>query len=241
MKMMKIPDCAVPFILFQRTEYLVVQNNVFWNRFRIRIPFLTYNRYVSLEAFLFKNRTKHLFNEDIAKEYDRIKDYLPAHALRVLDIGCGVAGIDILLSRHYKDAPHVYLLDKSRIEEEVYYGLEQKGAFYNSLEVAKKLLIENGVAENHIHVQEVGAENEIGYPGPFDLVISLISWGFHYPVSTYLDQAYELLVPGGTLIIDVRKGSDGRRLLEKKFGRLEMIYDAQKHERFVARKPKEGR
>lgn len=43
---------------------------------------------------------------------------------------------------------------------------------------------------------------------PLDLVISLVSWGFHFPVSTYLDQVHDLLREGGRLILDLRKRKD---------------------------------
>jgi len=41
-----------------------------------------------------------------------------------------------------------------------------------------------------------------------DVVMSLWSWGFHYPLGTYLDAASEILKPSGRLILlvdEVRK------------------------------------
>ena len=156
----------------------------------------------------------------------------------ILDIGCGVAGIDVFLNEHYKNnSPDFYLLDKTEIEKKVFYGLKDKAAFYNSLPVAKKLLIENGVKEEKIHTQEVGEDNKIKFGKKFDLVISLISWGFHYPVSTYLDQVYEMLNSGGTLIIDVRNVAGAEDLLINKFGNGKVIYERKKEKRFVFKKP----
>lgn len=233
----KIPDDAVLYILFQRTAYLIVQNNIFWNRFLIRIPFLTYNRYVAIEAFLGRNRIKRLFAEDIRGEYERVKNHLPPKAESILDIGCGVAGIDVFLNRHYSvSPPSFYLLDKTEIEPEVYYDLKPKASFYNSLAIAGKILEENGVKSSRIHTEEVNDKNEIKFNAQFDLVISLISWGFHYPVDTYLNQVYDLLNPGGTIIIDVRRGRGGEEALRKKFPDAKIIYSAQKHDRFVAQK-----
>jgi SAM-dependent methyltransferase len=238
----KIQNDAVKYILFQRTVYLILQNNIFINRFLIRMPtFLPYNRVVRLEAALFKNRTRRLFNEDMAKEYETIKNYLPSHINSVLDIGCGVAGIDVLIYSHYKERHkniNLFLLDKTELNDKVYYGLEKQAAYYNSLDVAKSLLIENGVEANAIHLQEV-TDNARIFPGEkFGLIISLISWGFHYPVETYLDQAYDLLEPNGVLIIDIRKRSGEEQLIEikNKFKNVEIIYEApkQKHRRIVA-------
>ncbi len=236
---MNIPNNAVKYILFQRTEYLIYQNNRWLNSIVIRIPFLTYNRMVLFEAWLFRSRIKRLFAEDMEREYESIKSSLPESPSAILDIGCGVAGIDILLARHYKERGKnvdFYLLDKTEINDRVYYGLEKTASYYNSLTIARDLLAANGVPGERIHTQEVtGAPI---FPGvQFDLVLSLISWGFHYPVETYLDEAYGLLKPGGKLIIDIRKGSGGENLVEAKFDALPTIVkDAQKHRRLVVQK-----
>ena len=199
-----------------------------------RIPI--YNYAVKLEAFLFSQRTRKLFSQDMEREYNIVKNYLPFHPKRILDIGCGVAGIDIMLHKHYittTDHPHFYLLDKSETNSKVYYGIEKEAAYYNSLSIAKQLLIVNGVMESHIHTQEVtGAPM---FPGTqFDLIISLISWGFHYPISTYLDDVYDNLSSGGTLIVDVRKGTEGETQLEKRFGLIKTIFESKKYRRILA-------
>lgn len=237
--MILIPDKAIKYILFQRTEYLVYQNNRWINSIVIRLPFLSYNQMVSFEAWVFRNRIKRLFSKDMEREYKSIKKYIPENPSSILDIGCGVAGIDIKLFSHYKEKgqePDFYLLDKTEINDKIYYGLENKAAFYNSLEVARGLLTANGVSDDKVHTQE--ATGLPVFPDKkFDLIISLVSWGFHYPVETYLNEVYELLKPGGLLIVDIRKGTEGEKLLEKKFHtRVQFITDEQKRRRAVIKK-----
>ncbi len=236
---MNIPDNAVKYILFQRTEYLIYQNNRWLNSIIIRIPFLTYNRMVLLESWLFTSRIKRLFKGDMEREYESVKSNLPENPSAILDVGCGVAGIDILLARHYQEQGKpvdFYLLDKTEINDKVYYGLEKTASYYNSLNIARDFLMANGVQGERIHTQEVTGSPI--FPGiRFDLVLSLISWGFHYPVETYLDEVYTILKPGGELIIDIRKGSDGEMRIEQRFNtRLIAIKEAQKHRRFLVRK-----
>jgi len=235
--MLNIPDAAVPYILFQRTAYLIYQNNKWINKIIIRLPFLSYDRMVRFESRLFGARIKRLFSADMEREYETIKAYLPQAPKAILDIGCGVAGIDVMLNNHYKaikSSPGIYLLDKTELNDKVYYGIQKKAAYYNSLDIAKNILIDNGVEASRINMQEVSEDPKI-FPGTkFDLIISLISWGFHYPVETYLDQVFDILNQGGTLIIDIRKSTGGEELVKNKFGSYKVIYEAQKHRRILA-------
>jgi hypothetical protein len=164
--------------------------------------------------------------------------YLPTNANSILDIGSGVAAIDVLLFRHYShNNPKIFLLDKTEMPSKVYYSFKPKGCYYNSLYLSRTLLEENGIPKDNIFTEEADGKS-INFEASFDLVISLISWGFHYPVSTYLDQVYEKMNPGGSLIMDIRKVSDSNGLEEvrKKFGNIEIIYESDKNARIVARK-----
>ena len=237
--MLSVPDNALKYILFQRTEFSIYQSSGWLIRLVMNKKFPIYNAAIGLEAAVLKNRTKKHFSDDMRREYEILKDHLPLSASNILDIGCGVAGIDAMLNNHYAGAfrgnsvpvpPSIYLLDKSEINPKVYYGLEKEAAYYNSLDIAKRLLVANGVHESRIHLQE--ATGQPIFPGvKFDLVVSLISWGFHYPVETYLDEVHSLLAPGGKLIMDVRKGSGGEELLKEKFGGMKVIYEARKFRR----------
>ena len=50
-----------------------------------------------------------------------------------------------------------------------------------------------------------------------DFVISTISWGFHFPVSTYLKSVANVLSENGILIIDIRKDTGGENELKTEF------------------------
>lgn len=232
---MIIPDEALRYVLFQRTAYLRVPNMLLFRIVNRLLPFAIYNRIVELESKIYSQRIKSSYESDIANEYLSIKAFLPKKCSSILDIGCGVAGIDVFLANHYeRDHPRLYLLDKTHVEKSVWYGLKNKGAFYNSLDIAKALLVENGVRGECVHVIEATDNNEINFDDKVDLVISLISWGFHYPVGTYLQKVRELLTDGGRLIIDVRKGTDGVDVISDAFGGVEVIADREKHLRILA-------
>ena len=118
--------------------------------------------------------------------------------------------------------------------KKVYYSYRERGCYYNSLATSKNILEMNGVPSQDIFLQE--AENNlIKFDVKFDLVVSLISWGFHYPLSTYLDQVYERMAPGGVLILDVRKVPTSNPITQLKnmFGNIKILYESDKHARVM--------
>ncbi|MCP3941554.1 MAG: hypothetical protein GY710_08745 [Desulfobacteraceae bacterium] len=233
----EISDSTTKYIMFQRTGYLTLTNSFFFRAVRKLIPSFNYKRMVGLEAKLKAGKVSKMYLADMKKEYQSIKKFLPDDCSKILDIGCGVAGIDIFLNQHYlnKDV-NFYLLDKSHIEEKVYYMYEEKGAFYNSLNIAKQTLVNNGVKKNNVHLIEATPKNDIKIDNGIDLVLSLISWGFHYPVNIYLEKVYKLLGDGGTLILDIRKDTEGFNLLTQKFGKYKIILETSKYLRVCATK-----
>jgi len=237
MNQIVVPDEAVKYILFQRTAYQRLTNTWANRVFKRFSPFSIYNQIVKVDAKFNPSRIKSLYSDDMQQEYLSIKDFLPDNCSSILDIGCGVSGIDVFISKHYKDQKQVfYLLDKTYTENSVFYEFKQKGAFYNSLEVARELLLRNGMSERNISLLVATDNNEISIDGNVDLVISLISWGYHYPVETYLDRVYNLLNKDGRMIIDVRKNTNGIDLLKHAFGKLDVIFNGDKYQRVLASK-----
>ena len=234
---MVISNEACKYILFQRTAYLRLTNTFVYRIAKKILPFSIYNQIVELEAKIFSSGIKSLYKDDMRREYLSIKDYLPETCSSILDIGCGVAGIDVFLRDHYEEKhPEFYLLDKTHIEKFIWYDLETKGAFYNSLDITKKMLIRNDIPEKFIHLVDTTDNNDINIDCKIDLVISLLSWGFHYPVEAYLEKVYELLSEDGILILDVRKNTNGIDALDSVFSKIDVILDQIKHQRILVSK-----
>jgi SAM-dependent methyltransferase len=242
---MHVPDTALTYILFQRTGYLRFTNHAFFRAVRKMLSFVSYEKMIALEARLNGERIKADYVADMDQEYQSMKAYLPAACSRVLDIGCGVAGIDVLLRQHYQghnqnhnqaQELQFFLLDKSQLETRVFYGFTSHGAFYNSLSVAKNVLVVNGIADDHVTTLEASDDNTIAIQDRIDLVISLISWGFHYPVETYVQAVYQLLSEQGRLILDVRKKTDGLALLKDRFSACDVIAEEKKYVRVLCSK-----
>ena len=232
---MQISNEAVIYIMFQRTSYSRSTNSFIYRVFNKIFPFSFYNNLVKYEANTNPSRIKALYENDMRREYLSIVKYLPKSCSTILDIGCGLAGIDIFLHRHYQDySPIFYLLDKTYTEKNVYYGFKLKGSFYNSLKMAQTMLINNGLSFKNIHTLEANKNNDINIDCKIDLVISLISWGFHYPVDIYLDRVYNLLNNSGLIILDTRKKTNGIETLKKKFKKVFIIMEKEKYQRVLA-------
>ena len=145
-------------------------------------------------------------------------DSSPPH--RIMDIGCGFALYDIQVLKHFgfDERTHLYLLDQTVQQLDTSKSVDGfQGAgqfnFYTSLQCAVDILKENGARKSHVHALEAapGVLSSLE-AGSFDVIYSLLSWGFHYPVTTYLSDVYRLLKPGtGRLVVDIR--------VEKKTGK----------------------
>jgi hypothetical protein len=97
-----MPDEAIKYILFQRTSYLKFPHNWFYRKLKKLSPIFLYDTFVNTEAYFRRDAIKQLYCEDILIEYETIKEHLPQTCQNILYIGCGMAGIDIFLFKHYQ-------------------------------------------------------------------------------------------------------------------------------------------
>jgi SAM-dependent methyltransferase len=235
MKMILVPASATHYILYQRTRYL--KDNILaqiLSRFEKNRFFYKWSK--AIQSKLFRKTIHNKFIEDLENDFGQINPFLPSQSTSILDIGCGVAGIDVLISRFYKHTVDIYLLDKTHTDSDIYYGFQESGSYYNSLEIAKQVLEENGTPSGNIHMWDTSDSNNLFAQNSFDVVISLLSWGFHYPISTYIEKVYKSLKTGGVLIIDIREKTDGADEIKKIFGNFRVIYKSKDYRRILAKK-----
>ena len=147
---------------------------------------------------------------------------------RMLDIGCGHAYTSIELA-NWRGLDMLYLMDGQ-------VGLRQNG--YSEVPISPwfntEVTRQNALAR--------GIKFEIVAPDPsltfdVDALISLLSWGHHYPVSVYVDLVKRSLKPGGTVIMDLRHGKGGLdEMVKHGFVPYEALYEGPKSERRFFRK-----
>lgn len=174
-----------------------------------------------LEAEVLARRDE-IFQRTLEEVY---AEYLPLRAAlaemgrrpeSVIDIGCGQALNDALLVKDFGSA--VTLIDIEETPSQ-YHNWNASGSGYASLAEAEAFLRANGahdvVAINPLKTPERLADLRA------DLVTSLISCGFHYPVGEYIDLFLRTVAEGGLVVLDIRnryfKNPDEalKRLLEE--------------------------
>jgi len=189
-------------------------------------------------TFINLQRTKmpdvKVFISEIEREFNEIKSFLPEKCKSVLDIGCGVCAIDVFLNDYYKNVKF-NLVDKNKIDKDIHYGYKTKGSFYNSFSVAGELLKANEI-ENYKFIEGEKGNDIPSNIGKQDIIISLLSCGYHYPVSFYLDKANELLSKNGVFIVDIRVNTNGIEKVKEVFPAVEIIRNENKAYRICARR-----
>jgi hypothetical protein len=139
----------------------------------------------------------------IEREYDLVRPHF-AEVPAVLDIGCGIGFMDILLARHH-GTRHINLLDGD--------GSGVKKLGYNDEDTTpwNDVLIGSAFVQANV-ADDVTVTSyfwgDPSWPEHVDLVMSLWSWGFHYPASTYVAQVSERY-PEADVMVDLRCNTEG--------------------------------
>ena len=110
---------------------------------------------------------------EIRAEFELIRPFLPPaeQVSNWVDIGCGLAGIDILLQKHYPKAK-MYLLDSNGPAHDWTGGWRSYMKPFNNIKLMLEFLAINGVEPTGI----LDCDTDVRLNCP--LVISFLSWGF---------------------------------------------------------------
>lgn len=168
-------------------------------------------------------------------EYEELKPVLERLRLkRVADIGCGYAFIDLFLTKDFDTS--LVLIDLEQNDRR-HFGFKGAGAAYSSLTVARQFLLDNGVDGARIQTLNPGKDDPLSI-GEIDLAISLLSCGFHYPVSTYSALFRDRVSADGAIILDLRLSSKEAQLGELvDIGQVSTLSTGENRNRIIVSKP----
>lgn len=214
--MIKLNKKSKKLILLQRNELLSKKQKILRKRFG---------------RFLFTNFFVHFFQNQkldesvqnlFEKEYETIKNFLPSNASNILDIGCGLAILDIFLAQRYKKS-NFFLIDKNKVDLKIKYGFSKNYESYNNLNETKKILLSNNILGEQIFLKN--AEEKIDINKKMDLVLSIKSMAFHYPLENYLDLLKRVCTKNTEFIFDISTERYQLDSLSEYFEKIDIIYE----------------
>lgn len=108
----------------------------------------------------------------------RVRKYF-ANASTAIDLGCGIGYQTLQISKLLPDV-HFDMLDKTGVETPNQYS--DTGYLHNNLDMTLDYVL------NHNINASVWDVDEYTWDTPVDVVISTLSWGWHYPIELYINQ-----------------------------------------------------
>lgn len=176
------------------------------------------------------------YNHEIYRDYVEMIPHLPKECSCVVDVGGGMAGIDVLVAKHFRSVqglmPHVVVLDGESDKPIV----RRHSQTFSSRHVTNQFVHANGLTNLwHVSPQLAtsGPDVAIGTMKA-DLVLSLAAWCFHIAPEVYLDFIRRFVSSEAILIIDIRKERpDWLKTMERVFGTSTVIRDERKYQRRV--------
>ena len=121
----------------------------------------------------------------------------------LVSIGPGNGIFELMLCLRY-NFERILLIDIEHTEGLHQHGFSTKGSGYASLSRTKSFMSSNGIQQEKIVL--CNPLKEKLPPFQFDILISLLSMGFHYPCNDYTDFILSNLKPNSFVIFDKRKG-----------------------------------
>ena len=213
------------FIKNKYKKYILLQRNEYMSRFQKKLRKF-FGRYLFTNFFVYFFNPISLIstklNNDFDLEFKKILPFLPKKSNNILDIGSGLGIVDIYIDSFYRNNPNFTLIDKTRVEKKVSYGFDAKGQFYNNFQLTLDFLNNNGLDSKRVNLIDADLKGTIN--NDFDLVISLLSMGYHYPINQYLDMLKKNTNKNTIFIFDIADEYMGLDTVSSLFDIVKIIH-----------------
>ena len=215
--MINLNSKSKKLLLLQRNELLTKTQNLIRKKFG---RFLFTNFFINY----FQNKNLEKITEELfLKELDTFKNFLPNSVNTIMDIGCGLGIINIYLNKFFEKKPIFFLLDKNRIDRKIKYGFSINYESYNDLNETKNILLENEIDSDCVYLFDVEKQFQINKK--IDLVISLKSMGYHYPINSYIELFRNCCTKNTVFIYDIGENQYDENYLKTIFEDVKIIYE----------------
>ena len=215
--MIKLNSKSKKLLLLQRNELLTKTQNLIRKKFG---RFLFTNFFINY----FQNQDLEKITEELfLKELNTFKNFLPNSVNTIMDIGCGLGIINIYLNKFFEKKPIFFLLDKNRIDRKIKYGFSINYESYNDLNETKNILLGNEIDSDCIYLFDVEKQFQINKK--IDLVISLKSMGYHYPINSYIELFRNCCTKNTVFIYDIGENQYDENYIKTIFDDVKIIYE----------------
>lgn len=171
----------------------------------------------------FKNWKK-AYELSLRNIFDSIVPVLPTACARVIDVGSGLGGIDVLIAEHYEKTrgqqPVVCLVDGVDDPPRVDWHFKTFSNQARALDFLKQNDVKFGC---YFSPQTWPTGHKA------DLVVSFAAYCFHIPVQDYIEEMKRSSHKNTVIIIEVRKSRrDWLEVLVRAFGRPQVLHTTEK-------------
>ena len=168
-----------------------------------------------------------------------ILEEFPEKNLTVLDIGCGIGGYHKKWIEQHNSSSTLLLMDNSEFNARALsYGHGNSDRYYNSLFLTRNYLNNDYSSKVKVVPIEIKREYPGKIPNHLDLIVSFISWGFHYSLEDYWSTITKKMSLNSSIIaVDIRKNSQSYSFLKEQANfSLEIVSSNSKYDRMLIRK-----
>jgi hypothetical protein len=135
------------------------------------------------------------YYEVMHQEMNQLKTHLNFENKKILSIGSGMCGLELLINSLFS------IIEKNYISKKVTYGWDQKNdEAYNRIDLLNFFLINNGMNKKNFEIFDYDKDD---LPvKTYDYVISLYSLDYHYDFLFYKDYFKKILNKNTMIIFD---------------------------------------
>ena len=118
--MYNLPQAAREFVLFQRTGLLPKRRFLKFSRLlsRIGLKQFNHNHFVKSVAADLSYDFETRYFAEMERKANIVTTHLPNNVASILDIGCGIAALDLFLDK-LVSPKNIFLLDKTKTDDNV--------------------------------------------------------------------------------------------------------------------------